>query len=297
MTGNSWPVERRPVLFKFFSRISGYHPACMTMGFIGDDGIDPGYFSVSRSSSTFYNDSAPTTRAIHVPWIESKIRLPAVDGAPLQKRLMATVKRSLRNHSGTMLVGRAGSGKTFLAANIAASIKGSAWYSLDAGDADWKVFQRYFRAVILGRKEPKKSGEDAPVSARMPLELITDVSLALERRRSKWPRLIVIDGVHHLYDSDWFKDVFDQLIRCLPAPSHILITSRSKPPNFLWRMRSKQVLNVFDEKLLEISLKESEELFSKNGLSRADGRTAHGDSFGRAGKLMRILESKRPAHL
>jgi hypothetical protein len=47
-------------------------------------------------------------------------------------------------------------------------------------------------------------------------------------------------------------------------------------------MRSKQVLNVFDEKLLEISKKESEELFFKNGLSRAEGRTAHGDSFGRA---------------
>ena len=267
------------------------------MGFIGDDGIEPGFLSISRSSPALYNDSVLSDRTISVPIIQSKIRLPAVDGAPIQKGLMDALKRSIRNHSGTMLVGRAGSGKTFLAANIAAGVKGSAWYSLDAGDADWKIFQHYFRAVILRKKEPKKNNEDVPVSARMPLELIADVSSALEQRKAKWPRLIVLDGVHHLYDSDWFKDVFDQLIRSLPAPCHILLTSRSKPPNFLWRMRSKQVLNVVDEKFLEISVKESEELFSKTGLSRAEGRMAHRDSFGRAGKLMRILESKRPAHL
>jgi ATP/maltotriose-dependent transcriptional regulator MalT len=275
----------------------GYYPIRMTMGFIGDDGIDSGLISAGRSSPTFYSDTVARGRTINFPIIESKILVPAVDGAPVQKRLIETVKRSIRNHSGTMLVGRAGSGKTFLAANIAADVKGSAWYSLDAGDADWKVFQRYFRAVILGKKEPKRNVEDVPVSARKPLELITDVSSALERLSAKWPRLIVLDSVHHLFDSDWFKDAFDHVIRSLPSPSHILLTSRSKPPNFLWRMRSKQVLNVYDEKLLEISVKESEELFSKNGLSRAEGRTAHRESFGRTGKLMSILESKRPAHL
>lgn len=264
------------------------------MGFIGDDGIDTGFISVSRPSPTFYSDTLSRGRAVNIPVIESKIRRPSVDGKPIQKRLMGAVKRSIRNHAGTMLVGRAGSGKTFLAANIATGVKGAAWYSLDAGDADWKVFQRYFRAVVLEKKE--RNNKDVP-NARMPLEFFTDVFSALERRKSKWPRLIVLDGAHHLYDSDWFRDVFDQLITSLPAASHILITSRSKPPNFLWRMRSKQMLHVFDEKLLEISLKESEELFSKNGLSRADGRTAHCDSFGRAGKLMRILESKRPARL
>ena len=264
------------------------------MGFIDDDGIGPGIYSVSRSSSTSYDSTVSKGRTGNVPIIQSKISRPTIDGAPIQKRLIDTVKRSMRNHVGTMLVGRAGSGKTFLASNIAAEVKGSKWYSLDAGDADREVFQRYFRAVTLGNKE--RSNAEVP-RARNSLELIADISSSLERRRTKWPRLIVLDGVHHLYDSDWFKDVFDQLIRSLPAPSHILITSRSKPPNFLWRMRSKQVLNVFDEKLLEISKKESEELFFKNGLSRAEGRTAHGDSFGRAGKLMRILESKKPAHL
>ena len=227
--------------------------------------------------------------------IESKIFVPTVDKGPIQKRLTAAVDRSIRNHSATMLVGRAGAGKTFLAANIAAGIKRTAWYTLDAGDADWTVFQRYFRAVVLGKKERRMADAAATEGDRTPFELIADVSSALDHRKSKWPRLIVLDGVHHLYDSAWFKDLLEQVISSLPAPSHLLMTSRSKPPTSLWRLRSKQFLNVIDEKLLEITQAESEDLFSKNGLGRGDGKRAYLESYGRAGKLMRILESKRAA--
>jgi ATP/maltotriose-dependent transcriptional regulator MalT len=263
----------------------------MTMGFICDEGIDPGFFSGSHSSSSPTSERAAISRPANIPIIESKIQCPSVEGVPIQRRLIETVKRSIRNHSGTMLVGRAGSGKTFVAANIAAGVKGTRWYTLDAGDADWTVFQLHFRALLLGKKDRKKGDEDA-VAARMPFELIAEVSTAFERRKTGWPRLIVLDGIHHLYDSDWFKDLFDHLIKSLPAPAHLMITSRSKPPNSLWRLRSKQMLNVIDEKLLEISLQESEELFSKNGLSRGEAKRAHVESYGRAGKLMHILNSK-----
>ena len=266
----------------------------MTMGFIGEDGIDPGCCSITRSTSVFYSDSAKPVRQASIPVIESKIRRPTVEGLPVQKRLIATVKRSLANHPATMLVGRAGSGKTFLAANIAAGARGTAWYSLDAADADWTVFQRYFRAVALSKdKRPKKRDVKESAMMRMPFELVAEISAVFDTSRKNWPKLIVLDGVHHLYDSDWFKEFIDHLTKSLPPPSHLLMTSRSKPPNSLWRLRSKQVLNVIDEKVLEISLSESEDLFSRNGLSRREGKVAHDESFGRAGKLMRILESKR----
>ncbi len=267
----------------------------MTMSFIGEDGIDPGSYSTNRSASVFYTESAKPGRPISVPLIESKIRLPALEGPPIQKRLFDTMKRSMSNHSATMLVGRAGSGKTFLAANIAAGTKGARWYSLDAADADWTVFQGYFKAVTLGKgKSPKRSSLREPATGRMSFELVAEISAVFDGSRRNWPRLIVLDGVHHLYDSDWYKEFIDHLTRSLPPPSHLLMTSRSKPPNSLWRLRSKQVLNVIDEKVLEISLTESEELFSRSGLTRREGKIAHGESFGRAGKLMRILESKRP---
>src|ERR1044072_5565333 len=102
----------------------------MVMGFICDDGMDPVYLPVSRTSSSFVPDKPTFSRALNVPIIESKIRRPTVEGTPAQGRLLETINRSMRDHAGTMLVGRVGSGKTFLAANIASAIQATKWYTL-----------------------------------------------------------------------------------------------------------------------------------------------------------------------
>jgi ATP/maltotriose-dependent transcriptional regulator MalT len=67
--------------------------------------------------------------------------------------------------------------------------------------------------------------------------------------------------------------------------------SRSKPPTPIWRLRSKQVLNVIDEKLLAFSLAEAQEFFAFHGVSQADVAAALAESFGHAGGLKTIARS------
>lgn len=262
------------------------------MSFLSSDGLETSYSGESHSSDAFSAGSGYRTGPVFPPIIEAKLRRPASDDGPVQERLIEFLQRSIQNHSATLLVGRAGSGKTSLAAAFASRVPDTAWYSLDAGDSDWNAFSRHFGAVLCGLNR-KARVRTAEIAVATPLELFGNVTARLELNSAEWPSLLVLDGIHHLYDSDWFTEFFDLMIRSLSRPSHVLILSRSKPPNPLWRLRSKQVLNVVDEKLLAFSASEAEELFKRGGLTSREGKLAHRESFGQAGKLIRILESKR----
>lgn len=264
----------------------------MTMALLPNDGIE--IFDLSEnqsfdSSSLWLSDRYRANTRL----IDAKLRRPTVARGLVQERLLALLERSVQNHSGTLIVGRAGSGKTSLAANFAGRERNTAWLTLDAGDAEWASFARYFRAAVLQKTTGyAEGGSDKIPEARTPLELFSDLTAALELQSKKWPTLLVLDGVHRLFDTEWFGEFFEMMIASLLPPAHVLLLSRSKPPNPLWRLRSKQVLNVIDEKLLAFSAAESEELFARHGLSRREALAAHRESYGRAGKLIRFLESK-----
>jgi ATP/maltotriose-dependent transcriptional regulator MalT len=78
--------------------------------------------------------------------------------------------------------------------------------------------------------------------------------------------LIVLDDAHYLFDADWFGGFFSSLLYSLSPASHLLILSRGTPSLPLWRLRSKQVLGVVDEKLLAFDIEETQRLFEKFGL-------------------------------
>jgi hypothetical protein len=65
---------------------------------------------------------------------------------------------------------------------------------------------------------------------------------------------------------------------------------RSKPPGPLWRLRSKQMLNVIDEKVIEFKLSETEDLFKRYGLSEALACAAHRPCYGRVARLIQFAE-------
>ena len=73
--------------------------------------------------------------------------------------------------------------------------------------------------------------------------------------------------------------------------------SRSKPPTPIWRMRSKQVLNVIDEKLLAFSAAEANEFFTHRGVNGVDVDAALASSFGHASALVEIVNSRASASL
>ncbi len=101
----------------------------------------------------------------------------------------------------------------------------------------------------------------------------------------------MLDDIHNVFDADWFAEFFTTLLYSLTPDIHLLMLTRSNPPLPLWRLRSKQVLGVVDEKLLAFNPQETRKLFKKYGLSEEQSLSAHRKSFGRISRLKALAES------
>jgi ATP/maltotriose-dependent transcriptional regulator MalT len=260
----------------------------MTMAFFSDETVDHHEMPQFAIISDAQPPTCGTRAVLRIQTIAGKTEVPTCADAMSRPRINDFLSRSVSGFSATLIAGRAGSGKTTCVADFLRGDSGVAWYTLDTADSDCAVFQHYFWIALLGEKPQK--------SVSMPsVEFLTRVMTAFEKKSRPWPSTVVLDGIHHLFDSDWFGELFGLLIASLPSDTHLITTCRSKPPSPLWRLRSKQVLNVVDEKLLAFSQTEAEELFSRAGAKRDDARRSHRAVFGHAGKLVRALEKFRAA--
>jgi LuxR family maltose regulon positive regulatory protein len=204
-------------------------------------------------------------------------------------RLLNTLHGSLNSCTSTIINGRAGTGKTLLAADFARRCgRAVAWYKLDASDTELRVFFSY----LLGAVGQHRSGfgeqtllpliesaalEDIPVLAEaFVYELLESAGE---------PLLIVLDDLHLVYDAEWVVPFFRRLLPLLPVEAHMLITGRSLPPAPLWRMRSKQTLCVVEETVMLFTQKEAERLFDHYGLAQERAAAALQQSRGRAAAL------------
>ncbi len=215
-----------------------------------------------------------------------KIQIPSELPRILRPRLLSELCLALSSCTSTVINGRAGTGKTLLAADFALSCKRRvAWYKVDATDIDRRLFFRYlvesvraqrkeFEANSLMRLVETTDVEESPLLAE---------SFIYELQKS-WeePLLIVIDDLHLVYDTDWAVPFFRRLLPLLPADAHMLITGRSMPPAPLWRMRSKQTLCVIDEESLAFTKDEAIGLFAAYGLSAQCAEKALLQTRGRA---------------
>jgi ATP/maltotriose-dependent transcriptional regulator MalT len=101
--------------------------------------------------------------------------------------------------------------------------------------------------------------------------------------------LLVLDGIQHLFDADWFSGFFNILQPSLSETADVLLLCRSKPPNPLWRLRSKQQLDVIDEKTLAFDRDETILLLKQVGHSHAEAARIHAETFGRVSKLLPFI--------
>ena len=106
--------------------------------------------------------------------------------------------------------------------------------------------------------------------------------------------LLVLDGIDHLFDADWFGGFFNILQPSLSETADVLLLCRSRPPNPLWRLRSKQQLDVIDEKTLAFDRNETILLLKKAGRSQAEAARIHAETFGRVSKLLPFISGRRP---
>ena len=236
--------------------------------------------------------AATPSEARPIPLIAAKLRIPEVGDILPRRWLTGVLAKSSKNSAATIIVGRAGTGKTSLAAEFAAGRSDASWYTIDAVDGDWRTFGSYFRtAMFRDAGRPERQAKLAVPDCGTPLDLFADITAGLELRGRSWPSVVVLDGIHHLFDRPWFQDFFDYLVASTPVDSHTIMLSRSKPPTPIWRMRSKQVLNVIDEKLLTFSVTEAKEFFDFYGVTAVDVEAALTESFGHAGGLKAIARN------
>lgn len=221
--------------------------------------------------------------------ILDKITTPGDKPRISRARLLNTLHGSLANCTSTIINGRAGTGKTMLAADFARrSGRRVAWFKVDASDGDLQVFFKYLVESIrqwrpgFGQETLMQLVETATLDD-IPLLAEAFVYELLERKGD--PLLIVVDDLHLVYDAEWVVPFFRRLLPLLPVEAHMLITGRSLPPAPLWRMRSKQTLCVVEEPTLLFTQLEATRLFSSYGLSDAQASAALKQTHGRASTL------------
>lgn len=221
--------------------------------------------------------------------IPEKIRPPEELPRVSRERLLETLGESLEGCNSTIIHGRAGTGKTMLAADFARrGERRAAWYKLDAPDSELSVFLRHlcasiatvrpgFGEKVLERLDSGEAGEDD-----VPLVVEYLVYELLERSE---PLLVVIDDLHLIYDAEWMVPFFRRWLPLLPREVHVMLLGRSLPPTPLWRMRSKQTLCVLDETLLAFTLSEARRLYASYGLPASSAEAAFKETRGRASAL------------
>lgn len=237
--------------------------------------------SFEIGSSAFHYPSNSSER-IHL--FADKMRIPRFENHISRPRLIELLRKSSHQNGATLVTGRAETGKSALAAEFAENYQQTAWYQIDTAETDWNLFARYFAAIF------DEDFEELKDASR---EIIVFVEKLLERVSEKYdePVLIVLDDVHNVFDAPWFAEFFVSLIYTLSPSQHLVLLSRAKPSQPLWRVRSKQVLGVIDEKLLAFNAEEAKELFKKYGLVEEKAVRAHKKSFGRISRLKNFIET------
>ena len=236
-------------------------------------------FEINSSVSSY---SSRSSEKIHL--FADKMRIPKFSNHILRPRLIELLKKSSMQNGATLITGRAETGKSALAAEFAENYESVAWYQIDTTETDWNLFARYFAAVFDEDFEEFKDAAD---------EIIVFVEKLFERvaEKSEAPTLIVLDDIHNIFDAPWFAEFFVSLLYTLTPDQHLVLLSRAKPAQPLWRVRSKQVLGVIDEKLLAFNAQETAELFKKHGIDGTVAARAHKKSYGRISRLQRFIET------
>lgn len=227
------------------------------------------------------NSSPVSELRIHL--FADKMKIPEFENHISRPRLTELLRKSSTQFGATLIIGRAATGKTALAAEFAENYRSVAWYQVDTAETNWYLFARYFATIF---------DEDFEILKDSCHEILVFVEKLLERvaKKSDESILIVLDDIHNVFDAEWFTEFFTSLLYSLTPEMNLVLLSRTKPLQPLWRVRSKQVLNVIDEKLLAFNLDETKQFFKKYRISEKQPEVAHKKTFGRISRLMEFIE-------
>src|SRR5262245_34944801 len=187
--------------------------------------------------------------------ITSKVMIPTETPRICRQGLLDTLRENLESCHATVINGRAGTGKTMLAADFARRHEArAAWYKVGAPDMSLPVFMEYVVASVA-RVRPEFGRQTLDCQARsfrtgmagpggeFNIGALAD-AYVYDLERQAEPLVLVIDDLHLIYDADWVIPFFHRLLPLLPAETHMLILVRGLLPAPMWRLRAKQHLFV-----------------------------------------------------
>jgi ATP/maltotriose-dependent transcriptional regulator MalT len=275
-----------------FSQVPGFKVRAMTMTYFLHDTFESAEGYSPAASSSRAKRMTSERDSVHV--LREKLRVPKILHVIKRKRVDDMLRRSLAQFPATLISGRAGTGKTTIAAGVARSADHAAWYSVESSDSEWNVFASYFATCVLDAVKSKVTvnevlPDEIHATQSVIATFLINVFAEAENGLHHEPLLIVLDGIHHLFDAEWFGEFFTLLLPSLPENINLLLLCRSKPPNPLWRLRSKQQLNVIDEKVLVFNLAETVQLAKRAGLEPDVAEREHAATFGRISKLLQRI--------
>ncbi|HWN09797.1 MAG TPA: hypothetical protein VNO50_11125 [Pyrinomonadaceae bacterium] len=240
----------------------------------------------------FLIESSNDLQPAHTELIVEKIVRPSAQTELSRGRLLAILESSLISCTSSIISGRAGTGKTFLASDFAENCDRSvAWYKVDAPDGEIQIFFQYLVASIRRQRPYFGTATFAQLSKTSSPEDIAVLAETLAYELAEGedkPLLVVVEDLHLIYDFEWVIPFFRRLLPLLPPEVHILITTRTMPAAPFWRMRSKQTLTVIDEETLAFTWQEALELFESKSLSSEQASIALDHTRGRAAALARF---------
>jgi DNA-binding SARP family transcriptional activator len=198
----------------------------------------------------------------------------------------------------TWISGKAGSGKTTLAASyIRARKLPCLWYRIDEGDNDLSTFFYYLR-LAAKKASPRR---------RKPLQLFTPEyflgAAVFARRffenlatRLVPPFVIIFDDYQKIVRSSLFHEVLKNGLAMIPDSLQVIVSSRMNPPAAFSAMVANKQVRLIDSKDLRMRLDETHRILRVDSgptLSRKVIRQIHEATGGWAAGLILMSKSVR----
>ena len=232
------------------------------------------------------------------PLLRTKLVVPSSPRLVVREGLINALSEGLSQPL-TLVYGPAGSGKTMLVAQWAASVgeeRRIAWLWLEADDNDparfWMYVIEALRSVVPGIGEASVAMLRAPgvnlVDEALPA-LINELADVSEQF------VLVLDDYHVIEDERIYEGMAS-LIEHLPTTLRIVMTSRVEPPLRVGTLRARAQLNEIDAGQLRFSVSEAESMLNDLhglGLSRETVKRLHDRTEGWAAGLYLAVLSMR----